>query len=446
MKRFAAIVLCFGLVLGLIGCDAAEEPVSMEPAVVAVEEVGNQLSSNTFDEELFSVEPAVVAVEEVGNQLSPDAFDEALLHYISSVTKGSYMVSPLSFRYALGLMLAGASGNTKTELLNAFGISSDEEWEASCLAFNGFAENYTQTATKPIKFNADGTWDFDENAEVTRALQIANSVWKRNDITQNFSEAYLDKIQKCYAAENYTFTEKNAVEKINFWANEKTHGLIPAILPQNYDARDLSPVVLMNALYLKDEWVYPFEDYATKDDDFTTADGSVITKSFMNNTESFDYYEDESTQLVVLPMQQGIYMAYVLGSTENLGEKFAQVKREHVHVSIPKIDLETSFADEQLVDFLKTRGVSQAFDEDLADFSAMLDEQIYVDDIIQKTRLKTDESGLEAAAVTGILAEIAAEADPMEPKRFIADRPFSFYIYNTVNGNSNLLFAGEIVD
>lgn len=420
MKKFVVVVLCLALVLGLIGCDATEEPVF--------------------------VEPAVATVEEVGNQLSQDPFDEALLHYISSVTKGSYMVSPLSFRYALGLMLAGASGDTKTELLNAFGVSSEEEWETTCLAFNGFAKNYTQTATKPLKFNEDGTWDFDENAEVTRALQIANSVWKRKDISQEFHADYLEKIQKCYAAENYTFTKRNAVETINSWANEKTRGLIPTILPQNYDTENLSPVVLMNALYLKDEWMYSFEDYNTKDDNFTTADGSVITKSFMNNTESFDYYEDESTQLVVLPMQQGIYMAYVLGDTGNLGEKFAQVKRELVHVSIPKIDLETSFADGQLVDFLKTRGVSQAFNEDLADFSAMLDKRVYVDDIIQKTRLKTDENGVEAAAVTSIFDEIAAEADPIEPKRFIADRPFSFYIYNTVNGNSNLLFAGEIVD
>ncbi len=407
MKKIIEIVLCLGLVLGFGGCAAPEQN---------------------------DIAPAVVSVEEVGSQFNPDPFDESLLQYISSVQDGSYMISPLSFRYALGILLAGASGDTKTELLQALDVSSEAEWEASCLAFNGFSVSLSQTASEQQK-----------NDKNTHTLKIANSVWKRNDIPEDFHADYLERIQKSYAADNYTFTNKNAVKQINSWVKEKTNGFIPELLAKDSVATDFSPVVLMNALYYKDNWVQRFSRNATKNGDFTMADGTVTKKSFMHIEEKYDYYEDESTQLVILPMQSGVYMAYVLGSTENLGEKFAQVSTETVQVAIPKIDLETSFADGQLMDFLKTRGVNKAFDEYQADYSAMLNTPIWVEDIIQKTRLNTDEKGVEAAAVTEIEGEAAPEPDA-DIKIFTADRPFSFYIYNSVNGITNLIFAGEIVD
>ena len=97
-------------------------------------------------------------------------------------------------------------------------------------------------------------------------------------------------------------------------------------------------------------------------------------------------------------------------------------------VTIPKLDLETEFACGELVEFLKENGVKLAFDADRADFSGMIDHQIYVSDIIQKTRIKLDEDGVEAAAVTAIMMDNGAAAIPKEPKVFTADRPFSFFM------------------
>ena len=166
----------------------------------------------------------------------------------------------------------------------------------------------------------------------------------------------------------------------------------------------------------------------------------------MTNTDHFAYYEDEETKLVILPMEGGVSMAFVLGSSEGLSEKISKASSENVTVTIPKMDLETEFSHGEFVDFLKEYGVNLAFDSEMADFSAMIDHQVFVSDIIQKTRIKLDEEGVEAAAVTAIMVRDTAIFEPEEPKVFTADQPFSFYIYTTCNDTTAIMFAGEIVE
>lgn len=77
----------------------------------------------------------------------------------------------------------------------------------------------------------------------------------------------------------------------------------------------------------------------------------------------------------------------------------------------------------------------------------MIDHEIWVDDIIQKTKIKTDEEGVEAAAVTAIMTnDTAMMPTEDEPIEFVADRPFSFYIYTTCDDITSMLFAGMITE
>jgi len=204
--------------------------------------------------------------------------------------------------------------------------------------------------------------------------------------------------------------------------------------------------VLMNALYFKDSWVHSFSASDSQEGDFHTADGKTVTKTFMSQTEEFSYYADSETQLVLLPMNGGVTAAFVLGSTEHLDEKIASATERSVTVRLPKLDLETSLSSGELVGFLQSRGVNAAFDENRADFSAMIDHDIYVSDILQKTRVKTDEDGIEAAAVTAVMMRDSCIVDPSEPVTFNADRPFSFRLYTTCNEKTAVLFAGRITE
>ena len=433
-KTIALMLSAVMLVAGLASCGAKGS---------AGEDTGKEKNDDAWAEELNIIE-----TKSIKSMMTETSFDEKLLSFVSEHTSGNYMVSPLSFRYALGLLLAGAEGETKAELLKAFGVESEEEWIAFCLDFNGFVEHFAEGLERDIeRFKSDkkNGWIPEGTKEPFRALRVANSVWKAERVKEDFKEAYRENIEKNYSAEYRSFTEENAIQRINEWADIKTEHMIPRLLPDNYPTEDLA-VVLMNALYFKDSWVNSFEKGLTREGDFYKKDGNTAKKEFMSTSELFSYYEDEETKLVVLPMDGGVYMAFVLGSTKDLSEKLSNAKNEQVKVTIPKLDLETEFACGELVEFLKENGVKLAFDADRADFSGMIDHQIYVSDIIQKTRIKLDEDGVEAAAVTAIMMDNGAAAIPKEPKVFTADRPFSFFIYTTCNDTTAVMFAGEIVE
>ena len=391
---------------------------------------------------------SVRKTERVAETMNTDSFDEKFLAFLSRHTEGNYMASPLSFRYALGLLLAGANGDTKSELLNALGVTSEDEWTAYCRDFNGFAEYFAADLAREketFKEQVKQGWVSKESPEPFRALRVANSVWKAEWIRENFKDAYMNAIEKDYAAEYRSFTPANAVEKINEWADIKTEHMIPELLPEGYPTDNLA-VVLMNALYFKDAWQLSFEKALTKEGDFRTRGGLTAKKDFMSLTAHFAYYEDDDTKLVILPMKGGVFMAFVLGSTEGLAGKISGAGTEKVRVTIPKMDLETDFSNGELAAFLKENGVSLAFDAEKADFSAMIDHPVYVSDIIQKTRIKLDEEGVEAAAVTAMMAEVTGAVEPERIKVFTADQPFSFYIYTTCNDTTAIMFAGQITE
>lgn len=406
-------------------------------------------NTDTMEEpHLWAEQISARKTETVNRTMKADPFDERLFDYLSRNAEGNYMASPLSFRYALGLLLAGAEGETKAELLNALGVSSEEEWTAYCLDFNGFVEYFAADLEKEIADFEEGVgqgWIPADAAKPFRALRVANSVWKADRIPQNFKDAYRESVERNYAAEYRSFTPENAVEKINEWADVKTEHMIQRLLPEDYPTDQLA-VVLMNALYFKDSWQNEFPKYRTKEDDFHTRGGQTVKKEFMTTEDHFSYYEDEDTKLVILPMKGGVSMAFALGSREGIAGKISKAGAETVRVKIPKMDLETDFSKGEFVDFLKSSGVSLAFDAGRADFSAMIDHPVYVSDIIQKTRIKLDEEGVEAAAVTAVMDRTTADVIPEEPKEFTADEPFSFFIYTTCNDTTAVLFAGEIVE
>lgn len=453
-KAAGLLLAAVMIVTGLTGCGTAPAVSSTEAS--AEQESATQPSADPAKtkEQPSADRPAgqwaqridTRKITNVGSGMVPDSFDERFLAYISEHTEGNYMTSPLSFRYALGLLLAGAEGETKAELLKALGVQSEEEWIESCLVFNGFAESFALGLEQEIAMIRDHIkqgWLPADTEEPFRALRVANSVWKAERIEEEFKDPYKESVERNYAAEYRSFTRNNAVEKINEWADIKTEHMIPELLPENYPTDDLA-VVLMNALYFKDPWETPFPAQLTQEGDFHAAGGKTTQKEFMTDERMCSWYEDEDTKLVILPMKGGVSMAFVLGSTEGLSEKIAHASYENVRVTIPKIDLESDFSSGELVGFLKKNGVSLAFDSEKADFSAMIKHPVFVSDIIQKTRIKQNEDGVEAAAVTAIMMEETSLFVPQEPKVFTADEPFSFYIYTTCNDRTSIMFAGEI--
>ena len=231
------------------GTNSGSEVKSPQGTASSGEEKPSQ-GTSSGETDLWATHMNYRKTESVSRTMDISSFDERLLKYLSEHSEGNYMASPLSFRYALGLLLAGANGETRTELLNALGVSSEEEWIRYCLDFNGFVEYFAEDLEREISEFKDFVkqgWVDKDTPEPFRALRVANSVWKAERVKESFTDAYKESVEKNYAAEYRSFNTANAVEKINEWADIKTAHMIPKLLPDNYKTDSLA-IVLMNAL------------------------------------------------------------------------------------------------------------------------------------------------------------------------------------------------------
>ncbi len=378
-------------------------------------------------------------------------FDVDIRTYLEANGFGNenYILSPLSLRAALCLAIEGADGQTRDELIRAAGFQSYEEVLKWYLSVSEKTERFREDLDRENKILEEEKQYLPEDmfSYADRSFSVANSVWNNRNVSGPFLDSYKEKVGNQYGADVRESTKDTITDDVNGWVNEKTNGMIPRI------AQDLSgsAAVLANALYLRTSWTDTFSEHMTKEDDFHCFDGSVSRKDFMEEERHLMYYEDGDTQIVVLPMDGDIQYVMVLGSADRLMEKIQSAESELVHLKFPKLDIESTFGKEDLIGYLSARGAHLAFDRELADFSAMADtsrQPWYIDDIVQKAKIKTDEEGLEASAATVIMmvAGAAFPGEPEQPKEFIADRPFSFFVFSELYGAlPEMLFCGQAV-
>ena len=128
------------LISALAGCAGASSGAVHDGA--DQESPAPERPGNTEEQVTWAGRMSARETEDISRTMDIDTFDERFLEYLSRTRTGNYMASPLSFRYALGLLLAGAAGETKAQLLSALGVSSEEEWISHCLDFNGFVATF----------------------------------------------------------------------------------------------------------------------------------------------------------------------------------------------------------------------------------------------------------------------------------------------------------------
>lgn len=433
MKKLFILVLC-GLIL-LSSCMNAPAP-----AVTEKTETVSEIEDTVTETAVITDMESETEAETQPDTAKPEDvfanFDTDLLNFISSGTDGNFVVSPISLKYALGLSLAGAGGKTKEQILNA--VCPDEAvFEDYIKEFNRFVE-YFEHQSELIK---DG---YRENlvkypSAPDDSLKVADSVWRRRDLP-DLKDGYR-LASEMYGAELKEFDKQTVIKDVNEWVRQNTGNMIKKTLPESYDVEDLA-VLIVNALYLKDAWSSVFEVYG--EDDFTTKDGGVVKKEYIRCKLTCGYYKDEETQILDVPMRSGISVAFVIGSTDGLSKNLDKIKRSDITVYLPKIDVETSLTHGEICDFLKERGVTDAFEKGSADFSRMSDMPLYISDVIQKAKLTLDENGIEASAATVIANDTYAL-----PSVVRINRAFSFFIHtretDADTGKNAVLFEGMIV-
>ncbi len=365
-----------------------------------------------------------------GNEFALNLFKEV-------AGEENMVISPLSVMFALGMADNGASGNTKAEIEKVLGYG-----EESVEGLNSFCKTMLESA---------------QEIDPSTKIEFANAAVV-NSLQGKLKEEYKNLIETNYSAEicNMEFGKDPVKDFINSWCEQKTHGMIPELLPEEPSPYNL--VHLLNAVYFKGIWSSQFKKEDSRKEDFKDIEGKKHKVNMMHQEDVFDcMVMPEVCQAVRLPFgNQAFRMVFILPYDEK-ADGFNDLKEVldmglwnsiskqfsggRVDVKIPSF--ETTFGS-TLKEGLQHLGVSEAFDPLNAQFGLMAENNaLCIDDVFHKARISVDEQGSEAAAVTDIIigAYIGIGIEQTVPVNFHADRPFIYVITEASTGA--ILFIGQ---
>ena len=344
----------------------------------------------------------------------------------------SCVASPLSVSYTLGMIAAGArfdfqeENGTRAEILQA--LDMRDSWQYD------FMDPMTQCFKLLIQYTPLVDTSID--------IQLANALFTRKDFT--IYGGYPAFLAQYYQAdfESLDFSAPDALEHINGWAYQKSKGLIPIIINQ---INPQTVALLLNAIYFHGGWSYPFDAQHTQEDDFTTASGQTTKLAFMHNKILLPYTQTDAFQCVRLPFNKQAYQMYILLPRNNhsvadilplLNQQLLTDLKwttSEVTLSLPRFETNSDY--DSLPDILQKMGIRRMFTPK-AEFTEISPDSIFVSMMRQKARLKVDEKGCEAAAVTivdyGSTAELETPTWPQAT--FNADHPFIYLITEQSSG------------
>ena len=343
------------------------------------------------------------------------------------VSGNNIIYSPLSIRYGLSLLEAGAAEGTKTQIENILG---EEDL--------------------PVYENIPDT------------LSLANAVFIRASYKDEVLPAYTKKVTNDYGAE-ILYDSFTSAENMDNWVNSKTFGLINSV---GIEPTPSLQMVLANALAIQMNWQHQFDTDDTFGMTFYQEDESEILATMMKmdtKSEDIDYYIDDSVTMLQMPltpteetalkfvavMPAGNLTSYIENLSFSTIEAALQnmtpasTPQDGVKIYIPKFkfDYALNFKKD-----LESLGMTDAFNANTADFSKMTSKgELYVSDAVHKANIDFSEEGIKAAAITAFAMSVLAmpSEDIPQPVVINIDKPFYFMIYDSENNNT-VWFSGAV--
>ena len=352
----------------------------------------------------------------------------------------SQILSPMSITYALGMLNNGAAGETQQEINKVLGFS-----ETGADGINIFCYKMMIKA-----------FSFDEKTKVL----IADNIYMNKGY--ELKPAFKATVKTYYEADAETrdFFDGKTRDVINQWASDHTEGMIKEVLKADEFQPDFVSY-LLNAIYFKGTWQYQFDKNMTQDEGFLhpglTKEELVIP--MMHQTAELDYLETDNFQALRLPYGNGAWNMTVLLPTVNIhevdtGEDINKVLKSlntaswqkiqqqmapmKVDVHLPRLESDT---DIDLIPIMGKLGMTKAFTS-AAEFPNFCNTATFIGLMKQVAKIKLDEEGTEAAAVTVIGME-KSMAGPSKPDyvTFYANHPFLYVISEKTTGA--IFFIGQ---
>jgi serpin B len=266
-------------------------------------------------------------------------------------------------------------------------------------------------------------------------LELAQAVWVDPRV-ELLAELGID-------AFTLDFGAPDAAARINAWAAEKTHDMVPRIV----DRLSADEVfALTDAAYFDGSWSLPFDPAETAPRPFTSPGGDAVDVSTMHAYGQFEYYEDDAVQALRLPYGRHRQLAFVaVISREGLAPPriddwdALETRKRPGSIAVPRFSAQSSL---ELSDALKALGLEPAFTPS-SDFDGLVSGGAKaISRVLHSARVDVDEQGTRAAAVTTVILELSASRG--EPFDLRLDRPFLWAVEDRATGT--LLFLGIVTD
>ncbi|AFB76969.1 serine protease inhibitor-like SPI-1 [Cotia virus SPAn232] len=348
-----------------------------------------------------------------------DIFREIALEKIND----NIIFSPESILSIFSLLKHGAANNTADEILNYI--------------INNYNDNKNDSMEVDICNCAE--------------LVSVNKIYCSNSI--EFYDDFIQKISDSFQTVNFNNTFET-MYLINEYVKSVTNGKINYILdtPLPFDTK----VTVINCVYFKAKWKYPFLKNRTYLDKFYVSNKlSTNIDMMVNVNNSFLYgkvneifgsfsiidipYEGESSMVILLPDNiDGIYSIEKNISIENFKTWYSLLSIKKIDVYIPKFKVEIT-EPYNLVDILYNIGLCNIFGTD-SDFSNMCKDKIFIEKFLQKSYIDVSEEYTEA---TSCSFTSFTNFSLNVTYKFYANHPFIYIIKDNKN---NILFIGRYLN
>ncbi|KRT82314.1 hypothetical protein AMK59_4339 [Oryctes borbonicus] len=345
--------------------------------------------------------------------------------------KDNLVFSPLSLHDSLSIAYEGAAGNTASSIRNALNLSEP-------------ARSYR-------KMLGMLRLPMDICLEVASRIFIADDVKLKKAFRSILNDFFSD-VQNI----NFTQTTK-AAEQINYWVKATTHNKINQLIEETNINED-SRALLLSAVYFKGEWMRKFprahmsEFYVTETETIRCLTMEHSRKAYYGENENLDvqilripYKDNRFAFVLLLPRTiNGLAVLEEKLKDSDLAALALMTTKQRVRIVLPKFQVESSFSFNAP---LKQLGFSEIFSNG-ANFTKMVEnEDLKVDEIIQKAVIDFNEVGTEVTAANA--AAIVRKSAERFVVEFKANHPFIFYITFKPENESDastflLLFMGKV--
>ena len=356
------------------------------------------------------------------------AFSFSMFQSSVNKEKRNHLLSPLSATLCLALINNGAAGNTRLQIENAIGLSTDQ------LNSSTYAYTHSLYTSEDCK------------------VSLANSIWLK-DGALNVKPTFLQANADWYGAQAYRSPfDSTTLSDINNWCYNHTDGKIDKIL-DSIDPLDV--MYLINAVDFDAKWETEYERGDIENGVFNNYDSTQSDVKMLYSTQ-YGYLMDETCVGFAKNYKGGKYSFVGLLPNEGTDiydfvnalneEKWTALwdtakdnPERKVHIRMPEFTYETEMP---LNSAFKALGIEDMFSPSLADFSGIDDAQeLYCSYVKQKAFIQVDRNGTKAAAVTiGGFNKLSAA--PLDPLYITLDRSF---VYAIVDNEYKLpLFLGMV--